>query len=292
MKSLKHTNNAISIIMITLGAICIVILVSSALTWWSNDPYAGVKFSGGELSSRLCYWYRANCNVDRIDELERRLGVPVCDYILRDGLTKKQIRAFRSLYGLPSWRFKSLECKRTVDPICLDELSLGSPTSSCEAPFDPNESDREDSWPVAFKPAPGISSPPPDAKHIGDGLTYIVLKPGTGGVHPRVGDIASVHLAVWDRYTAEFMGSTILGHPGVVPITEDMLNAADTKLLTSMTKGEKRRFWMFDKVSEVELVDIAVTPLSTYSLATWARPATPAWSTEPETDAVKPRAAP
>lgn len=87
-----------------------------------------------------------------------------------------------------------------------------------------------------------VQRPPADAKRTGTGLSYKVLKPGTGTRHPDASSSVTVHYSGWTTDGKLFDSSYARHEPatfrlkGVIP--------GWTEGVQLMVEGEKRRFWI------------------------------------------------
>ena len=87
-----------------------------------------------------------------------------------------------------------------------------------------------------------VATPPADAIKLASGLTYKVLKEGTGTEHPtRISEV-TVHYSGWTTDGELFDSSVERGEPATFPL--DRVIAGWTEGLQLMVVGEKRRFWI------------------------------------------------
>ena len=125
------------------------------------------------------------------------------------------------------------------------------------------------STPAGPPPAPDdVAAPPADATTTESGLAYKVLQPGDGGAHPTATSRVKVHYTGWTTDGKMFDSSITRGRPATFPL--DRVIAGWTEGLQLMTKGEKARFWIPEKLAyqgkpgapagmlvfDVELIDI------------------------------------
>jgi FKBP-type peptidyl-prolyl cis-trans isomerase len=108
---------------------------------------------------------------------------------------------------------------------------------------------------------------PADAQKTPSGISWIVLKPGTGTQHPSPASTVLVHYTGWTMDGKEFDSSLKQGKPLAYPINRFI--PGWTEGLQLMVKGEKRKFWIPAKLAyegmegrpqgmlvfEVELID-------------------------------------
>lgn len=92
--------------------------------------------------------------------------------------------------------------------------------------------------------APGnVAKAPENAQVTKSGLASIVLKKGTGTVHPSATDKVTVHYTGWRSETGEMFDSSLKrGRAATFPL--DGVIAGWTEGLQLMVEGEKRRFWI------------------------------------------------
>ncbi len=138
--------------------------------------------------------------------------------------------------------------------------------------------------PAAAAPAPPPAPPdvaaiPADAEKSASGLAWKVLKPGTGTVHPAPADKVTVNYDGWTTNGRIFDSTTMRGKPSNFTVAN--LVPGMTEGIKLMVVGEKRRFWMPEKIAfksapgkpqgmcvfEIELLDIQA-PAQTIGTAT------------------------
>lgn len=87
-----------------------------------------------------------------------------------------------------------------------------------------------------------VQRPPGDAKRTGTGLSYKVLKPGTGARHPEATSSVTVNYSGWTT-DGKLFDSTYASHE---PATFRLNRVIPgwTEGLQLMVEGEKRRFWI------------------------------------------------
>jgi peptidylprolyl isomerase len=87
-----------------------------------------------------------------------------------------------------------------------------------------------------------VEKPPSDARRTASGLSYRVLKDGTGGRHPKPNSVVTVHYSGWTTDGKLFESTVLRDMPvefpvgGVIP--------GWTEGLQLMYEGEKTRFWI------------------------------------------------
>jgi peptidylprolyl isomerase len=87
-----------------------------------------------------------------------------------------------------------------------------------------------------------VATPPKSAEVTASGLSYRVLRVGTGSVHPRLTDTVVVQYSGWTTDGLLFDSSLLRNRPGrflVGSLIKGWIEAA-----TRMVVGEKTRFWM------------------------------------------------
>ncbi len=92
-----------------------------------------------------------------------------------------------------------------------------------------------------------VKAAPADAKKTASGLAYKVIKPGTGGRHPKASDKVTVHYTGWTTDGKMFDSSVVRGEPIQFPL--DGVIAGWTEGVALMVVGEKTRFWIPEKLA-------------------------------------------
>ncbi|MGE3519862.1 MAG: FKBP-type peptidyl-prolyl cis-trans isomerase [Vicinamibacterales bacterium] len=87
-----------------------------------------------------------------------------------------------------------------------------------------------------------LKAPAPDAKKTASGLSYLVLRPGTGTRHPSARSQVTVHYSGWTTDGKMFDSSVTRGEPATFPL--DGVIAGWTEGVQLMVEGEKTRFWI------------------------------------------------
>jgi peptidylprolyl isomerase len=93
---------------------------------------------------------------------------------------------------------------------------------------------------------PDVKSPPPEAKKTISGLSYLVLKPGSGQ-HPSGTSNVTVHYSGWTTDGKLFDSSVQRGTPATFPLNRVI--AGWTEGLQLMAVGEKTRFWIPEELA-------------------------------------------
>lgn len=91
-------------------------------------------------------------------------------------------------------------------------------------------------------PPPDVAGPPSDAKSTSSGLSYKVLRPGTGTTHPQRRSRVTVHYTGWTTDGKMFDSSIKRGQPATFGLDEVI--AGWTEGVQLMVEGEKTRFWI------------------------------------------------
>jgi len=87
-----------------------------------------------------------------------------------------------------------------------------------------------------------VAAPPADAKRTVSGLSYKVLRPGTGTEHPTKYSKVTVHYTGWTTDGKMFDSSWKRGQPASFPL--DQVIKGWTEGVQLMVPGEKTRFWI------------------------------------------------
>jgi peptidylprolyl isomerase len=92
-----------------------------------------------------------------------------------------------------------------------------------------------------------VKAAPAEAQKTKSGLASVVLKPGTGSVHPAKSSNVTVHYSGWTTDGKMFDSSVVRGTPATFPL--DKVIAGWTEGLQLMVPGESRRFWIPEKLA-------------------------------------------
>ncbi|MBL9020456.1 MAG: FKBP-type peptidyl-prolyl cis-trans isomerase [Myxococcales bacterium] len=99
---------------------------------------------------------------------------------------------------------------------------------------------------VDILPAPAVpedvGKPPATAEKLKSGLLYRVVKPGTGKEKARTFDTVTFNYSAWDADGRMFDSTEMRKRPATVPPFRQTVVMEE--ILTSMTAGERRRFWI------------------------------------------------
>lgn len=88
---------------------------------------------------------------------------------------------------------------------------------------------------------------PPDAQTTASGISWKILKPGTGTEHPQPTSRVLVHYTGWTMDGEQFDSSLSRGKPYESPLNRFIPGWIEGIQL--MVKGEKRKFWIPAKLA-------------------------------------------
>lgn len=94
---------------------------------------------------------------------------------------------------------------------------------------------------------PDVAAPPADAARTPTGLASKVLRPGTGTRHPRPNSEVTVHYTGWTTDGKMFDSSLTRGEPATFNLGGVIRGW--TEGVQMMVVGEKRRFWIPEKLA-------------------------------------------
>lgn len=94
-----------------------------------------------------------------------------------------------------------------------------------------------------------VAAPPADAEKTKSGLASKVLKPGAGTVHPTAKSTVVVHYTGWTTKGEMFDSSVAKGRNQPISFPLDGVIKGWTEGVQSMVVGEKRRFWIPQKLA-------------------------------------------
>ena len=92
-----------------------------------------------------------------------------------------------------------------------------------------------------------VAAPPASAKKTKSGISYRVLKKGTGKVHPKADSVVVVHYTGWTLDGKQFDSSVMSGEPVSFPLNRVI--PGWTEGVQLMVAGEKTRFWIPGKLA-------------------------------------------
>ena len=94
---------------------------------------------------------------------------------------------------------------------------------------------------------PDVAAPPADAQKASSGLASKILKAGTGTTHPAKDSTVTVHYTGWTTDGQMFDSSEWAGKPATFAL--DQVIKGWTEGVQLMVQGEKRRFWIPEKLA-------------------------------------------
>lgn len=98
------------------------------------------------------------------------------------------------------------------------------------------------SRPPGLPPPADVAAPPANASKTASGIAWIVVKPGTGTIHPKPASTVKVHYTGWQTNGEMFDSSVTRGEPIEFALTGVI--AGWTEGLQLMVLGDKYRFWI------------------------------------------------
>ena len=98
------------------------------------------------------------------------------------------------------------------------------------------------SRPPGIPPPPDVAAPPANATRTASGIAWIIVKPGTGTIHPKPTSTVKVHYTGWKTDGEMFDSSLTRGEPVEFPLNGVIKGWTEGVQL--MVLGEKRRFWI------------------------------------------------
>jgi hypothetical protein len=96
--------------------------------------------------------------------------------------------------------------------------------------------------PPGIPPPPDVAAPPANASKTASGIYSLVVKPGTGTIHPKPASTVRVHYTGWKTNGEMFDSSFTSGQPIEFALTGVIKGWTEGVQL--MVLGEKRRFWI------------------------------------------------
>jgi FKBP-type peptidyl-prolyl cis-trans isomerase len=97
-----------------------------------------------------------------------------------------------------------------------------------------------------------VAAPPADAQTTPSGLASKVLRPGTGDAHPGPTDQVTVHYTGWTT-DGKMFDTSVGGKPATFPL--DHVIPGWSEGVQLMVVGEKRRFWIPEKLAYAGKLD-------------------------------------
>ena len=98
------------------------------------------------------------------------------------------------------------------------------------------------SRPPGIPPPPDVAAPPANATKTASGIAWIIVKPGTGTIHPKATSTVRVHYTGWKTDGEMFDSSVQRGEPAEFALNQVIKGWTEGVQL--MVLGEKRRFWI------------------------------------------------
>jgi FKBP-type peptidyl-prolyl cis-trans isomerase len=95
---------------------------------------------------------------------------------------------------------------------------------------------------AGIPPPPDVAAPPANATKTASGISWLIVKPGTGTIHPKPTSTVKVHYTGWKTNGESFDSSTLRGQP--IEFRLDGVIKGWTEGVQLMVLGEKRRFWI------------------------------------------------
>jgi len=96
--------------------------------------------------------------------------------------------------------------------------------------------------PAGLPPPPDVAAPPANATKTASGISWLIVKPGTGTIHPKATSTVKVNYTGWKTNGEMFDSSVTSGQPIEFPL--DHVIPGWTEGVQLMVLGEKRRFWI------------------------------------------------
>jgi peptidylprolyl isomerase len=96
--------------------------------------------------------------------------------------------------------------------------------------------------PKAPPAPPDVAGPPDDAQKTAGGVSYVVLRPGTGTAHPKPTSTVLVHYTGWTTDGKMFDSTAAKGKPATLSLQRVIPGWTDA--IPTMVVGEKRRLWI------------------------------------------------
>lgn len=94
----------------------------------------------------------------------------------------------------------------------------------------------------SIPPPPDVAAPPVNASKTASGISWLVITPGTGTIHPKATSTVKVHYTGWKTNGEMFDSSVMRGEPIEFALTGVIKGWTEGVQL--MVLGEKRRFWI------------------------------------------------
>jgi peptidylprolyl isomerase len=136
-----------------------------------------------------------------------------------------------------------MSVSRSLAVIALALTSLTAVACGGAAPENtPPPAAAPPSRPPGIPPPPDVAAPPANATKTASGIAWIIVKPGTGTIHPKPTSTVKVHYTGWKTNGEMFDSSIMRGEP--IEFSLDGVIKGWTEGVQLMVLGEKRRFWI------------------------------------------------
>jgi hypothetical protein len=144
-----------------------------------------------------------------------------------DAVTMKGMRLSRLLIALGS------AAALLSVPACGSSTPDSTPAATATPP---------PSLPPGIPPPPDVAAPPANATKTASGIAWIIVKPGTGTIHPKATSTVKVNYTGWKTNGEMFDSSVQRGTPAEFGLNQVIKGWTEGVQL--MVLGEKRRFWI------------------------------------------------
>src|SRR4051812_22713141 len=137
---------------------------------------------------------------------------------------------------------KAMRCPRLIAPVALTAFLSAAGCGGSTPERTPASTSAQPENPAGLPPPPDVAAPPATATKTASGISWLIVKPGTGTIHPRPTSTVKVNYTGWKTNGEMFDSSVMSGKPiefalnGVIP--------GWTEGVQLMVLGEKRRFWI------------------------------------------------
>jgi len=138
---------------------------------------------------------------------------------------------------------KAMSLSRSLAALGLVLTSLTAIACGGAAPQNPPPpTEAPPSRPPGIPPPPDVAAPPANATKTASGIAWIIVKPGTGTIHPKATSTVTVHYTGWKTDGEMFDSSLTRGEPAEFPLNGVIKGWTEGVQL--MVLREKRRFWI------------------------------------------------
>jgi peptidylprolyl isomerase len=121
-------------------------------------------------------------------------------------------------------------------------LAVAATLSACGGSTPETSAPPPAAKPAGIPPPPDVAAPPPNATTTASGIAWVIIKPGTGTIHPTATSTVRVHYTGWKTDGEMFDSSVLRGEPAEFSLNRVI--PGWTEGLQLMVFGEKRRFWI------------------------------------------------